>query len=136
PATAILHSGRDPAEQHGFVNTPVYRGSTVLFPTLDALDAYDEQPYRYGRHGTPTTTALETALAELEGGTRTFLTASGYQAVTTALLAFVGAGDHVLMVDSVYQPTRAFCDKILAQLGVSTTYYDPLIGAGISELIQ
>lgn len=136
PATAILHSGRDPAEQHGFVNTPVYRGSTVLFPTLEALDAYDEQPYRYGRHGTPTTTALETALAELEGGTRTFLTASGYQAVTTALLAFVGAGDHVLMVDSVYQPTRAFCDKILAQLGVSTTYYDPLIGAGISELIQ
>ncbi|WP_072392166.1 cystathionine beta-lyase [Hyphomicrobium sp. CS1GBMeth3] len=136
PATAILHSGRDPAGQHGFVNTPVYRGSTVLFPTLEALDAYDKQPYRYGRHGTPTTTALETALTELEGGARTFLTASGYQAVTTAILAFVNAGDHVLMVDSVYQPTRRFCDTILARLGVTTTYYDPLIGGGIAELIQ
>ncbi len=136
PATAILHDGRDPAGQHGFVNPPAYRGSTVLFPTLDALEAYDEQPFRYGRHGTPTTAALEDAIARLEGGARTLLTASGYQAVTTAILAFVKAGDHVLMVDSVYQPTRKFCDTILARLGVATTYYDPLVGAGISDLIQ
>ncbi|WP_334147772.1 cystathionine beta-lyase [Hyphomicrobium sp.] len=136
PETAILHDGRDPARQHGFVNPPAYRGSTVLFPTLDALEAYDEQPFRYGRHGTPTTAALEDAIAKLEGGARTLLTASGYQAVTTAILAFVKAGDHVLMVDSVYQPTRKFCDTILARLGVTTTYYDPLVGAGIADLIR
>jgi cystathionine beta-lyase len=136
PATSILHTGRDPAEQHGFVNPPAYRGSTVLFPTLDALEAYEQQTFRYGRHGTPTTAALEDAISKLEGGERTLLTASGYQAVTTAILAFVKAGDHVLMVDSVYQPTRKFCDTILARLGVATTYYDPLVGAGIADLIQ
>lgn len=136
PATRILHDGRDPAGQHGFVNPPVYRGSTVLFPTLDALEAYDSQRFKYGRHGTPTTAALEEALCRLEGGQRTVLTASGYQAVTTALLAFVKAGDHVLMVDSAYQPTRHFCDTMLARLGVATTYYDPLVGAGIADLLQ
>jgi len=136
PATAILHNGRDPAGQHGFVNPPAYRGSTVLFPTLEALDAYEQQTFRYGRHGTPTTAALEDAITQLEGGARTLLTASGYQAVTTAILAFVKTGDHVLMVDSVYQPTRKFCDTILARLGVATTYYDPLVGAGIADLIQ
>lgn len=136
PATEILHSGRDAALQHGFVNPPVYRGSTVLFPTLDAIEAYDRQPFKYGRHGTPTTAALEEALCRLEGGRRTVLTASGYAAVTTAILAFVKAGDHILMVDSVYQPTRRFCDTILARLGVTTTYYDPLIGAGIADLMQ
>jgi cystathionine beta-lyase len=135
PETEILHAGRKPIEQHGFVNPPVYRGSTVLFETLDALEAYD-RPFKYGRHGTPTTAALEEALCRLENGARTLLTASGYQAVTTAILAFVKAGDHVLMVDSVYQPTRRFCDTMLAKLGVATTYYDPLIGAGIADLIQ
>ena len=127
PATAILHNGRDPAAQHGFVNTPAYRGSTVLFPTLDALEAYDDQLFKYGRHGTPTTAALEEAISKLEGGQRTLLTASGYQAVTTAILAFVKAGDHVLMVDSVYQPTRKFCDSILARLGVGRL---PLLRSG------
>ncbi|MGE0023835.1 MAG: cystathionine beta-lyase, partial [Hyphomicrobium sp.] len=136
PATTVLHSGRVPAQQHGFVNPPVYRGSTVVFATVDQLEAYEQQTFRYGRHGTPTTAALEEAIATLEGGARTLLTASGYQAVTTAILAFVGAGDHVLMVDSVYQPTRKFCDTILARLGVATTYYDPLIGGGIADLIQ
>jgi cystathionine beta-lyase len=136
PATAVVHGGRDPALQHGFVNPPVYRGSTVIFPTLDAIESYDQQPYKYGRHGTPTTAALEEAICGLEGGARTLLTASGYQAVTTAILAFVKAGDNILMVDSVYQPTRRFCDTLLARLGVTTTYYDPLIGAGIDALIQ
>ena len=134
--TEIVHLGRDPSGQHGFVNPPAYRGSTVLFPTLDALEDYDNQVFKYGRHGTPTTAALEEALCALEGGARTLLTASGYQAVTTAILALVKAGDHVLMVDSVYQPTRKFCDSLLAKLGVETTYYDPLIGAGIAELMQ
>jgi cystathionine beta-lyase len=130
-----VHSGRDSATQHGFVNPPVYRGSTVLFPTMAKLEAYEQQPYRYGRYGTPTTTALEDALCRLEGGARTVLAASGYQAVTTAILAFVEAGDHILVADSVYQPTRKFCDLILRKLGVATTYYDPRVGDGIGELI-
>jgi cystathionine beta-lyase len=133
-ATAAVHLGRDPAAQHGFVNPPVYRGSTVLFPTLEALHART-QPYTYGRRATPTTRALTDAIAALEGGAMTVLTSSGLQAVTSALLAFVKSGDSILMVDSVYQPTRKFCDTALKAMGVETVYYDPLIGAGIADLV-
>jgi cystathionine beta-lyase len=134
PATRLSHVGREPARQHGFVNTPIYRGSTVLFPTMAALDAND-QPYTYGRTGTPTVKALEEAIAELEGGHRTWLTPSGLSAIATALLSFVSAGDEVLVVDSIYRPARRFCDNVLSRLGVKVTYYDPLIGAGIAKLI-
>ncbi len=134
PATDFVHLGRDPASQHGFVNTPVYRGSTVLFPTLEALKKRT-QPYTYGRRATPTTRALEDALTELAGGEATILLPSGLNAVTAALLAFVQAGDEILMVDTVYQPTRAFCDGLLTRLGVKTIYYDPLLGAQIASLI-
>lgn len=134
PATDVVHAGRNPAAAHGFVNPPVYRGSTVLFPTLAALKSHDQR-YTYGRRGTPTVSALEEALAKLEGGAVTVLTASGLQAVTTALLAFVSAGDNILVADTVYQPTRRFCDVMLAKLGVTTSYYDPVIGAGIASLI-
>ncbi|SDP44444.1 cystathionine beta-lyase [Filomicrobium insigne] len=133
-STEAVHSGRDPSASYGFVNPPVYRGSTVVFPTLDALMARD-QPYTYGRRGTPTVSALQEAICKLEGGDATFLTASGLQAVTTSLLAFVEAGDHVLITDSVYQPTRHFCDTVLARLGVTTTYYDPCIGSDLAALI-
>ena len=135
PATKVVHSGRAPHDNFGFVNPPVYRGSTVLFPTAEKLLKRD-QPYTYGRSSTPTVRSLEEAIAEVEGGAATALTASGYQAVSTAILAFVKSGDHILMVDSVYQPTRKFCDYMLAKLGVETTYYDPLIGAGIDALIR
>lgn len=134
-ATEVVHRGRDPSSQHGFVNPPVYRGSTVLFPTVEELFAR-RQPYTYGRRSTPTVRALEEAIAAIEGGATTTLTASGYQAVTTAMLAFVESGDHILVVDSVYQPTRAFCDVMLEKLGVETEYYDPLIGAGIAALVR
>jgi cystathionine beta-lyase len=134
-ATAAVHLGRDPAAQHGFVNPPVYRGSTVLFPTLEALHART-QPYTYGRRATPTTRALTDAIAALEGGATTVLASSGLQAVAAALLAFVKSGDSILMVDSVYQPTRKFCDTTLAAMGVRTVYYDPLVGAGIADLIE
>jgi cystathionine beta-lyase len=133
-ATRLSHAGREPARQHGFVNTPIYRGSTVLFPTLAALEAND-QAYTYGRTGTPTVTALEQAIAELEGGHRTWLTPSGLSAIATALLAFVEAGDEVLVVDTIYRPARRFCDNVLGRLGVKITYYDPVIGAGIAGLI-
>jgi len=132
--TRLVHSGRDPLTQSGFVNTPVYRGSTVVFPTLEVLKSR-AQPFTYGRRATPTTLGLEAALCDLEGGHQTILTSSGLQAVSVAILAFVQAGDEILMVDSVYQPTRAFCDGLLAKLGVRTTYYDPMIGAAISNLI-
>jgi cystathionine beta-lyase len=135
PATRVLHTGRDPMSYEGFVNTPVYRGSTVLFPTLAKLDAYDQR-YTYGRRGTPTVDALQTALAELEGGAACKLTASGYQAVTTALLAFVEAGDHILMTDSVYQPARQFCDYILKRIGVETEYYDPCLGHALAQRVR
>jgi cysteine-S-conjugate beta-lyase len=135
PQTDLIHSGRDPFAQHGFVNTPAYRGSTVLFPTLDALIAR-EQPFTYGRRATPTTRALEEALCKLEGGDSCVLTPSGLNAVTTALLAFAQTGDHILVVDTCYQPTRTFCDKMLSRLGVVTTYYDPSIGGGIGSLFK
>jgi len=135
PATRAVHAGRDPASSHGFVNPPVYRGSTVIFPTLEALTTHS-QPYTYGRRGTPTVAALEEAIRNLEGGAQTFLTASGLQAVTTSLMAFVEAGDNILVTDSAYQPTRHFCDTVLARFGVTTTYYDPTIGAGIADLIR
>ena len=135
PATKVVHSGRAPHDNYGFVNPPIYRGSTVLFPTVEKLWNRDQE-YTYGRSSTPTVKALEEAIADIEGGAATALTASGYQAVSTAILAFVKAGDHILMVDSVYQPTRKFCDYMLAKLGVETTYYDPLIGGGIAELVR
>jgi cysteine-S-conjugate beta-lyase len=133
--TKVLHLGREPDAQHGFVNTPVYRGSTVLFPTLEKLKSR-EQPYTYGRRATPTTHALEAAITELEGGAATILTSSGLAAVSTALLAFVQSGDHILVTDSVYQPARTFCDRMLTRLGVEITYYDPLAGDRIAALIR
>ena len=132
--TRLAHAGREPARQHGFVNTPIYRGSTVIFPTVAALEAND-QAFTYGRLGTPTVRALEEAIAELEGGHRTLLTPSGLSAIATSLLAFLAAGDELLIVDSVYRPARRFCDNVLKRLGVTITYYDPRIGADIAQLI-
>ncbi len=133
-ATTVVHAGRDPTATHGFINQPSYRGSTVLFPTVKTLKTLN-QPYTYGRYGNPTVRGLEDAISELEVGDATLLTASGLQAVTTALLAFVAAGDEILMVDNVYQPTRTFCDNALSALGVTTIYYDPTIGGAIADLI-
>jgi cystathionine beta-lyase len=135
PATKVVHAGRDPHAYYGFVNPPLYRGSTVLFPTMEKLLKRDQE-FTYGRSSTPTVKALEKAIAEVEGGTATLLTASGYQAVSTSIFAFAEAGDHILVADSVYQPTRNFCDRLLTRLGVETTYYDPLIGAGIEAMIR
>lgn len=132
--TRLAHAGRDPARFDGFVNTPIYRGSTVLYPTLQCLEAND-QDYSYGRLGTPTVDALQTALAELEGGHATLLTPSGLSAISATLLSFVSSGDHILVSDSVYRPTRRFCENVLKRLGVATTYYDPLIGGGIAKLL-
>jgi cysteine-S-conjugate beta-lyase len=134
-STRLVHAGRDPREQHGFVNTPIYRGSTVLYPTTDDL-LHRRGRYSYGTKGTPTTESLETAWTEVAGAAGTVLAPSGLAAVTLALTSCLKAGDHLLVTDSVYRPTRHFCDGMLKKFGVETTYYDPLIGAGIEALMR
>ena len=133
--TRLVHAGREPKRFHGFVNTPIYRGSTILFPTAGALEANDQE-FTYGRLGTPTVRSLEEAIAELEGGYDTRLTPSGLSAIATTLLALLSAPDHLLISDAVYRPTRRFCDHVLTRLGVEVTYYDPLVGERIKDLIK
>ena len=133
--TRLVQAGRDPSAQHGFVNTPIYRGSTVLYPTADDL-LHRRARYVYGTAGTPTTEALERAWTELTGAAGTVLTPSGLAAVSLALLSCLKSGDHLLMTDSAYRPTRVFCDTVLRRFGVETTYYDPLVGADIAALLR
>jgi cystathionine beta-lyase len=137
PDTNLVTAGRDPQANHGFVNPPVYHASTVLYPNADDQVAHRAR-YSYGRRGTPTSEALETALRELdgEGCAGVALLPSGLAAISAALLSVARAGDHVLVTDSVYRPTRNFCNGIFARLGVETTYYDPVIGSGIAKLFK
>jgi cystathionine beta-lyase len=137
PETRLVTAGRDTKGQHGFVNPAVYHASTVLYPTAEDQVAHRAR-YQYGRRGTPTSEALEGALRELEGEgcAGVALQPSGLSAISTALMAVAGAGDHVLVTDSVYRPTRNFCNGLYKRMGVDTTYYDPLIGAGIGKLIK
>ncbi len=126
PATRLVLGGREPAANHGFVNPAVHHVSTVLYPTAEDFRARRAR-YPYGRRGTPTSEALENALRELEGPgcAGVALMPSGLAAVSTALIAVPHAGDHLLVTDSVYQPTRKLCDSLLERYGVTTTYYDP-----------
>lgn len=133
--TRLAHGGYDPLDFHGFVNPPVVHASTVLFPDAATMAAR-AQKYTYGTHGTPTSDALARAVDELEGSAGTIIVPSGLAAVTTPLLAFLAAGDHVLIVDSVYHPTRRFADTMLKRLGVEVEYYDPHAGAGIAKLMR
>lgn len=135
--TSLVTSGRDTAAQKGFVNPPVVRGSTVLYPSAEDLHAHRGE-YSYGRHGTPTTKALQHALATLEGPAcaGVALAPSGLAAISTSLLAVLKTGDHVLVCDNVYRPTRLFCDGLLHRFGIETSYFDPLIGAGIEALFR
>jgi cystathionine beta-lyase len=133
PETILTHGGRRPENHLGFVNTPVFRGSTVLFKTLDELDDYD-LPYRYGRNDNPTARSVAEVVTELEGAAGTVLAPSGLAAISTALLALVSAGDDILVTDTVYEPTRNFCRETLARFGVSTQFYDPRVGGGIASM--
>src|SRR5438270_3549849 len=135
--TTLITAGRDTEAQKGFVNPPVVHGSTVLYPTADDLHAHRGE-FQYGRHGTPTTRALQEALMALEGPqcAGVGLAPSGLSAITTTLLAVLNAGDHLLVCDNAYRPTRNFCNGLLSRYGVETTYFDPLIGAGITELFK
>ena len=133
--TRVVVAGRDPAGQHGFVNMPPFRGSTVIYPTMDDL-MHRRGRYLYGTRGTPTTEALETAWSDISGAAGTVLVPSGLAACALALMSCLKAGDHLLVTDSVYRPTRNFCDTVLKRFGVETTYYDPLIGSGITALMK
>ncbi|WAX94120.1 cystathionine beta-lyase [Aminobacter sp. NyZ550] len=133
--TRLTHSGHDPHGFHGFVNPPVVHASTVLFPNAATM-AGRAQKYTYGTRGTPTSDALCHAIDELEGSAGTIAVPSGLAAVTIPLLGFLSSGDHILITDSVYFPTRHFADTMLRRLGVEVDYYDPHVGAGIAALIK
>ena len=139
--TRLVAAGRGPVEREGTVNLPVYRASTILSPDIDSYlrrfeDGRAYEAITYGANGTHNARALAEAVASLEGGHKTVVTASGLSAITMALCAFSSAGDHVLVTDSVYGPTRRFCHEVLARYGVATTYYNPGIGAGIAGLFR
>jgi cysteine-S-conjugate beta-lyase len=136
-ATRLANGGRDPFAYHGFVNPPVYHASTLLYPSAADYLAHRAR-YQYGRRGTPTSEALASALAGLEGPdcAGVALLPSGLAAASIGLLSVLKAGDHVLVTDSVYLPTRKFCDDVLARYSIATSYYDPLVGGGIVDLMQ
>lgn len=145
PATKLVQGGRrpewtgDPRLGGSIVNPPVWRASTILYDNIADLKARGHATHDklyYGRRGTPTVWALADALTEMEPGAEgTLLYPSGVAANSAGMLALLAPGDHLLMVDSAYEPTRAFCNGMLARMGVRATYYDPLVGAGIADLI-
>ncbi|MEQ8357687.1 MAG: cystathionine beta-lyase [Kiloniellaceae bacterium] len=141
PETLLSHLGRDPARHFGTVNTPVYHASTLLQETMEAFEDVQQRKLEkgsssYGRSGTPTTFAFEETVAALEGGYGAVAVSSGLQAVTVALMSFAEAGKHFLIPDTIYYPARKVCESLMQRLGVETTFYDPLLGAGIAELIR
>lgn len=139
PATRVGHLGRTPRRWLGAVNTPVVRASTILFESARDVELAESRQFpglSYGLHGVPTVTDFQAAIAELEGGHAALAVPSGLTATTLPLLALLAPGDHVLVTDSVYGPTRRFCDLHLMRLGVEVTYYDPLIGARIAALMR
>jgi cystathionine beta-lyase len=140
--TTIVHSGLHPERHQGAVNPPVFHASTILSGTVEEFRRrrknwiLEEPGTYYGRFGTPTIEALQEAIAELEGGHRSVVYPSGLAACAGALLAFLSAGDHVLMSDTVYGPTRNFANGLLKRFGVSTLFFDPLAGRSIESLIR
>src|SRR3569623_1665934 len=134
PETILTHAGRAPAEIRGYVNTPVYRGSTIVFPTLDALE--DPAPrFDYGRTGNPSSAAVEEIVTQLEGAAGTVVAPSGLAATSLALMTVLSAGDELLMTDSAYGPTRRVSDGVLSRMGITIRYFNPRVGGGIAGLI-
>jgi cysteine-S-conjugate beta-lyase len=137
--TLLTHAGNHPETNYGIVNPPVYHASTILYRTVEQMERAQKDRLTgvfYGRYGTPTTFAFEEAVAALEGSGRALALPSGLAAIGATLLSLLKAGDHLLMVDTVYGPARALCDKTLARFGIEVTYYNPEIGAGIADLMR
>lgn len=142
-STRLSNVGRTDKRSGGFVNPAVHRGSTVLYPSMAERQRTQgkaralEQSLIYGLMGTPTHFPLEDAIAEIEGGSRCQIVGSGLAAITTPMLAYLSTGQHCLVPDSVYGPTRTFCNSMLARMGIETTYYDPCIEpAGLQALLR
>ncbi|WP_342362670.1 cystathionine beta-lyase [Terrarubrum flagellatum] len=133
--TRLVLAGRDPSDSFGFVNPPIVRGSTVLYPNMSDF-MQRKARFMYGTRGNPTIEALETAVNSLEGGAGCVLVPTGLMACTLPLLACLNAGDHVLIPDSVYRPTRMFCDSMLKRMGIESSYYDPLIAGDVAKLFK
>jgi cystathionine beta-lyase len=137
PETLLTHSGRHPHDHFGIVNTPVFRASTILQPNMaEYKRTKGPREPRYGRRGTPTTFTLEDMISDVEGAAGCMLCASGLNAVSLAVMSQVKSGDHVLMADCVYGPARNLANNVLPRMNVTTTFFDPAIGAGIGEMIQ
>jgi cystathionine beta-lyase len=133
--TLLTHSCSTPEKYDGAVNIPVHRASTIVFNTYEDFKT-TKAPHDYGRHGTPTSLAFEETVAALEGAAGSVSAGSGLSAITITLLAFAKAGDHVLMTDNVYGPTRKFCTETLGKFGVEVEFYPPMIGSGIEKLFR
>ncbi len=138
---ALIHLGRDTVSNGRSVNLPMHQASTMLFNTLEEFEQARDSRYQkgtlyYGRYGNPATFELESMMAELEQGAGCIAVSSGLTACVVSLMAFLNAGSHVLVADTVYGPTRAFCDNVLKQYGVSVTYFDPMMGEALAGLIQ
>ncbi|MFS1942063.1 cystathionine beta-lyase [Vibrio lentus] len=138
--TKLITAGRDKKWTNGVVNPPVQRASTVVFNSVEekrkATINRANKTLFYGRRGTNTHFAFQDAIVEVEGGAGCALYPCGTAAISNAILSFVETGDHILMVDTCYEPTRDFCDTIMKKMGVETTYYEPTIGEGIQDLIK
>ncbi|CAH6781848.1 cystathionine beta-lyase/L-cysteine desulfhydrase/alanine racemase [Vibrio chagasii] len=138
--TKLITAGRDKKWTNGVVNPPVQRASTVVFNSVEekrkATINRANKTLFYGRRGTNTHFAFQDAMVEVEGGAGCALYPCGTAAISNAILSFVETGDHILMVDTCYEPTRDFCDTIMKKMGVETTYYEPTIGEGIQDLIK
>jgi len=134
--TVLGHAGSHPDKYHGAVNVPVHRMSTIVFETYAEFEKVPNVPYSYGRAGTPTSAAFEEGIAAIEGAYNSVSTCSGLSAIITALMAFAEAGDHILMTDNCYGPSRKSCEEILRRFGVEIEYYPPMIGAGIEKLFR
>lgn len=138
--TKFIHAGRSPKWTGKAVSPPVYHASTIIHDSVadlnDAIKNIPNNSMFYGRRGTPTHFAFRDAMVELEGGFGCLVYPSGLAAINAALMTYLSAGDHLLMVDTAYSPTRTLCDTVLNRMGIEITYYNPLIGAGISDLIK
>ncbi len=137
--TVLARAGNRPREHKGIINPPVYHASTVVFPTVAALEEGVRNRFKgvyYGLYGTPTTFALEEAVAAIEGASFGFAVPSGLAAITMPIGAFVRPGDHILAVDNAYEPVRGFSDRFLKPFGIEVTFFDPLAPDRVASLVR
>ncbi len=134
--TLFTHTGSKPEKYHGAVNVPPHRMSTIVFNSYDDFEKVHNVPFSYGRAGTPSSVAFEEAVASIDGAYGAISTPSGLSAILSAMMAFTKAGDHILVTDNCYGPSRKTCEEILRRFGVDVEYFPPMIGEGIAKLFR